>query len=195
VTAKPGQKQRNSEHKHSTHLTHTRFPTNIANKHQPGTQHHVTVRMFADIKSIVAFVKTQECEIIGIEIRDDAKPIASHPFKGNTAFILGNEGYGLDATHAKFCDSFVYIPHYGAGTASLNVMVAGSIVFSHFGMWAGYAERKREGEKFVVQKRKIQRGPVTEFEIRKHAARKARKLEAAAGEVTEGAGGGEADTR
>ncbi len=31
------------------------------------------------------------CEIIGVEIMEGAKLIESHPFKGPTAFILGNE--------------------------------------------------------------------------------------------------------
>lgn len=31
------------------------------------------------------------CEIVGIEIVDEAKPLQSFPFRGNTAFMLGNE--------------------------------------------------------------------------------------------------------
>jgi hypothetical protein len=38
----------------------------------------------------------------------------------------------------------VYIQQYGAGTASLNVAVAASIVLHHFALWAGYGERERE---------------------------------------------------
>lgn len=33
---------------------------------------------------------------------------------------------------------------YGAGTASLNVAVAASIILHHFAHWAGYPERQRE---------------------------------------------------
>ncbi|KDD72967.1 hypothetical protein H632_c2682p0 [Helicosporidium sp. ATCC 50920] len=51
------------------------------------------------------------------------------------------------------CDAFTYIPQYGRGTASLNVAVATSIVLQHFATWAGYAEREREGFKFVVADR------------------------------------------
>jgi hypothetical protein len=32
----------------------------------------------------------------------------------------------------------------------LNVTVAASIVLHHFGVWAGFPERGREGNKFVV---------------------------------------------
>ena len=44
-----------------------------------------------------------------------------------------------------------YISHYGSGTASLNVTVAGSIVLHHFGLWAKYPERPRDGEKYIVE--------------------------------------------
>jgi hypothetical protein len=53
----------------------------------------------------------------------------------------------------RLCDAFVYIPQYGAGTASLNVTVAASIILHHFALWAGYAERGREGAKYVVAER------------------------------------------
>ena len=32
-----------------------------------------------------------DCEIVGVEIMEGAKLIETHPFKGPTAFILGNE--------------------------------------------------------------------------------------------------------
>ena len=52
------------------------------------------------------------------------------------------------------CDEFVYIPQYSGATASLNVAIAGSIVFHHFALWADYNEHGRTGEKFdVVQPR------------------------------------------
>jgi hypothetical protein len=31
------------------------------------------------------------CEIIGVEIMDNAQPVQSHPFSGPTAFMIGNE--------------------------------------------------------------------------------------------------------
>lgn len=66
---------------------------------------------------------------------------------------MGNEGDGMTANQKAICDGFVYVRQYGPGTASLNVAVAASIVMHHFGLWAGYAERAREGEKFVVAER------------------------------------------
>jgi hypothetical protein len=136
------------------------------------------------------------CEIVGIEIKDSAVSVATRPFKGNTAFMLGNEvrgctclltggrdnteyirecqntrtcshpfswlfacqpcglqGQGLNDKQVRLCDSFVYIPQYGAGTASLNVAVATSIVLHEWAQWAGYPERERSGQKFIVDER------------------------------------------
>ena len=59
----------------------------------------------------------------------------------------------------QLCDAFVYIQQYGAGTASLNVSVAASIVLHHFALWAGYRERGRHGEKFDVGERPMRRAP------------------------------------
>ena len=35
--------------------------------------------------------------------------------------MLGNEGEGMTSRQMGLCDSFVYIPQHGVGTASLNV--------------------------------------------------------------------------
>ncbi|XLR31831.1 hypothetical protein S83_059731, partial [Arachis hypogaea] len=63
------------------------------------------------------------------------------------------KGTGLSAKECEIYDFFVYIPQYGGGTASLNVTVAASIVLHHFGVWAGFGERSRDGNKFVVAER------------------------------------------
>jgi len=110
------------------------------------------------------------CRIVGIEIDDDAVAVQTHPFQGNTAFMIGNEGQGLNEKQMKLCDSFVYIPQHGIGTASLNVAVATSIVLHHYALWAEYPERIRQGQKYVVgerPQRKAPRGfvPYTEAEL------------------------------
>ena len=125
------------------------------------------------------------CEVVGVEIVDSAKPINSHPFSRSVAFMLGNEGQGLSERQIRACDSFVYIPQYGVGTASLNVAVAASIVLHHFGVWAGYAERSRTGYKFDVAEREYRRSargvvPLTEAEAA--VLRASREAARAAGE-------------
>lgn len=119
--------------------------------------------------------------VVGIEIDDGAAAVHTHPFTGNTAFMIGNEGQGLNEKQMKLCDEFVYIPQHGVGTASLNVAVATSIVLHHFAIWAGYPERSRHGQKFDVAekpRRTTQRGmvPYTAEEVAEiRAARRAAK--------------------
>ena len=100
-----------------------------------------------------AWLSENNIELMGIEICDGAEPVNTHPFKGDSAFLLGNEGDGLSEKLMSYCDRFVYIPQYGDGTASLNVTVAGSIVLHNFASWAEKPERERQGAKFVVGKR------------------------------------------
>ena len=69
---------------------------------------------------------------------DSAEPIQTCKFRGNTVFMLGNEGSGLNKNQIDICDHFVYIPQYTEKTASLNVAIAGSIIFHHFAIWANY---------------------------------------------------------
>ena len=88
------------------------------------------------------------------------------------------------------CDGFVYIRQYGPGTASLNVSVAASIVMHHFALWAGYDERSRLGEKYVVAERPMRthkRGIVgdspDEIRARRAAARLKREAEEKSSEL------------
>ncbi|TVU17901.1 hypothetical protein EJB05_33962, partial [Eragrostis curvula] len=116
-----------------------------------GATSHLRFRHFTSLALARAYLKDERgCDICGVEITDDAKPVTAHPFRGSTAFLFGNEGTGLSQKECEICDFFVYIPQYGGGTASLNVTVAASIVLHHFGVWAGFPERSREGNKFIV---------------------------------------------
>ena len=131
-------------------------------------------------------------KILGVEICDGAVPIETHPFDERTAFIAGNEGDGLTKQQKAICDGFVYIRQHGPGTASLNVAVASALVMHHFALWAGYRERAREGEKFVVGERRMRthaRGVIGDDpdEVRR---RRAAAREAAAGN---GDGDGDGD--
>lgn len=118
-----------------------------------GSTPHLRFRHFHSLTDARLFLKEKDCDICGVEITDGAFSITDHPFKKSTAFLLGNEGTGLSAKECEICDFFVYIPQYGGGTASLNVTVAASIVLHHFGVWAGFSERIRDGNKFVVSER------------------------------------------
>lgn len=158
-----------------------------------GTTRYATIREFDRLRDAVAHLKARGVAICGIEITPDAVPVQAHPFRGPTAFLPGAEGNGLCDAHKALCDHFVYIPHYGGGTASLNVTVATSIVLHHFGVWAGMAEIPREGErdKFVVPPLPVKRGPVGDMDVAKREARRAaRDAEGGAGEGAGGDDGG-----
>ena len=141
-----------------------------------GTNKHVKTRCFDKLDAACAFAKERGCHIVGIEIIDKAENVAGHPFRGPTAFLLGNEGVGLSDRDIAACDHFVYIPQHGGGTASLNVTVAASIVFHHFSLWAGYSERAREGYKYVVDEVPQQKGAVSTEQLELSVTRKRRKL-------------------
>ncbi|KAL6293289.1 hypothetical protein ACE6H2_001431 [Prunus campanulata] len=120
-----------------------------------GSTSHLRFRHFHSLQDARLFLKERDCDICGVEITDDALPVNHHPFTKSTAFLLGNEGTGLSAKELEICDFFVYIPQYGGGTASLNVTVAASIVLHQFGVWAGFPERTRDGNKFIVAEKPV----------------------------------------
>ena len=77
--------------------------------------------------------------------------IVSKRWPHYTGLVMGcMQGTGLSQHQLELCDSFVYIPQHGQGTASLNVTVAASIVLHHFAVWAGYPESSRHGAKYDV---------------------------------------------
>lgn len=86
-------------------------------------------RFFNSIQEVKTHCSEQKIKICGIEIMPESRPIQEHPFQGDTLFLLGNEGSGLNSTQIAMCDHFVYIPQYTDKTASLNVAIAGSIIF------------------------------------------------------------------
>ena len=122
----------------------------IATFGSQGTATKMPMRFFPSTNNVREYCTENKIAICGIEITPDSKPIQEHPFRGDTLFMLGNEGSGLNSTQIAMCDHFVYIPQYTDKTASLNVAIAGSIIFHHFAMYAKYPEAGRSGEKFEV---------------------------------------------
>ena len=73
--------------------------------------------------------------VVGVEIDPSSQDVEGEPFEGDTAFMMGNEGQGMNEKQMSLCDGFVKIAQYGGGTASLNVYVAASIVLHRFHHW------------------------------------------------------------
>jgi tRNA G18 (ribose-2'-O)-methylase SpoU len=122
-------------------------------KHQPlgvkGAVPAITFRRFDSLPECRNYCQQIGCSICGIEILDSAEDINTNPFRGDTAFMLGNEGSGLSKKQIEYCDHFVFIPHYGGGTASLNVACAGSVVMHKFAVWAQSQNREVRGDAFT----------------------------------------------
>lgn len=113
-----------------------------------GGTRRTPVHHFHKLQDGIQFVKQRGCRVLGVEILDSARSISEEPFQGSTAFLLGNEGTGLEPWQMKFCDGFVYVPQYGTAV-SLNVNVAAAICLHRFADWAGWQETPRYGHQYV----------------------------------------------
>ena len=114
-----------------------------------GTASKLDYEVFPSIDIARKYFNSNNIKIVGVEITEDSKDISTDPFVGDTVFILGNEGDGLITPLKNICDYLVYIPQYTNKTGSLNVVVAGGIIFHRFAVWAKFEESKIFGEKFV----------------------------------------------
>ncbi len=103
---------------------------------------------FYTLPEAVSYLRQCGARILGVEIDPAAPGIEEHPFEGDTAFMLGNEGDGLGPAQRAVCDGLVRIRQHGHAP-SLNVNVAGAIVLHHFGLWAGFEECPIEAAKFT----------------------------------------------
>ena len=115
-----------------------------------GTCGHMRFSHFDRFADAVAYVRSvRGARLCGVEITTDAAPVQTHPFRGTTAFLMGNEGHGLTPPQIAACDHFVYIPQHSDATASLNVNAACAVVLHHFAMYATFPESARDGYKYV----------------------------------------------
>ena len=110
-----------------------------------GVENFLRFSHFRKFDEAVAYLRTvRRASICGCEIAEEAQPVWSQPFRGTTAFLMGNEGRGLSSQQLEACDHLVYIPQYSGATASLNVNAACAIVLHHFAEWSGMAESPRD---------------------------------------------------
>ena len=92
--------------------------------------------VFNTLEELKEYIKKNNIFVCGIEIGKDCIPIQNEPFKGDTLFVLGNEGMGLNQRQKELCDQYVFIEQYSNKTGSFNVCIAASIIFYHFFNWA-----------------------------------------------------------
>lgn len=164
---------------------------------QQATARFIGWKFFDAFAPAVQWIKKEGWKLVGIEIGERAVSVTTRPFADKTVFVLGNEGAGLDQKTLDACDSIVYIPQYGRGTASLNVATAAAIVLHHFAEWAQYpAHTAVEGAKFVVDESKIRKDPgllLMEKEAQQAAAAAAAAGGAGAGGEAVGGAGEDCD--
>ena len=104
----------------------------------------IHVRKFEWLHECIDYIHNElHAKVCGVEIVKGAKNISDDPFEGDTAIMLGNEGSGMNNKQIASCDSFIRIPQYGGGTASLNVNVAATIVLHRFHEWVDHQRRQR----------------------------------------------------
>lgn len=93
----------------------------------------IKIVRFEKWRDFMTFKEEHDLLLIGVEIHQEAKNIEEYSSCSRPiAFIMGNEGQGLNDKHMSSCDGFVRIPQYGGGTASLNVNVAASIILHRY---------------------------------------------------------------
>lgn len=103
----------------------------------------LSIRRFDKWHELMDHLRRHRIRLVGVEIHPDAVSVKElveqqqqQPRRGGDgdgsaegmALVVGNEGTGLSDKQMASCDQFVRIPQYGAGTASLNVYTAASIV-------------------------------------------------------------------
>ena len=161
----------------------------LASHGAQGTQSHVRFSHLGTFDEAVAYLKgPRGATLCGVEIAPHAASVASHPFKGTTAFLMGNEGDGLSAAHLAACDQLVYIPQHSTATASLNVNAACAVVLHHFATWAQLPEApisNANDAKYAVAEMMPSAVPRSGIGLNQM-----RTLDAAGGIVPKGRGGG-----
>lgn len=69
-----------------------------------GTANKTKFQYFTGLKYVKQFCVERNIKICGVEIMPEARPIHEHPFTGDTLFMLGNEGSGLNKNQIAMCD-------------------------------------------------------------------------------------------
>jgi tRNA G18 (ribose-2'-O)-methylase SpoU len=101
----------------------------------PSLADRISLRRFPDLAACKAFLAERGATLYGVEIVAGARLVEDVDFKGRPcAFMMGNEGSGMNKPQLEACDEFVIIPQYGNGTASLNVSNAAAIVLQYFAL-------------------------------------------------------------
>jgi|AntRauTorckE5430_2_1112549.scaffolds.fasta_scaffold00465_9 tRNA G18 (ribose-2'-O)-methylase SpoU len=99
---------------------------------------HFQIVQFEKLTECIQHIHSLGIKVIGVEIDETAVDVedTDNCFSGDTAFMMGNEGTGMNEKQMTLCDGFVKISQYGGGTASLNVSIAAGIILQRFYAWS-----------------------------------------------------------
>ncbi len=100
-------------------------------KSSMGTHELVPTRAFPNMQETLTFLRSQKIRIIGFETCTQSISLYKPFLPGPTAFLFGNERFGLDADILQQCDELRQIPGYGQKN-SLNVAVSVGIACSEW---------------------------------------------------------------
>ena len=87
----------------------------------------MTAALSYNLKKDIEFLKKKGFAVTGTVLDKDSRNLYKESFENPTAFIIGNEGSGMDEDLIKFCDKKIIIP-MEEGIESLNASVAASVV-------------------------------------------------------------------
>lgn len=93
-----------------------------------GAHFHISC-IYEDLNKVIPLLQEKGVQIIGSAL-ENGKAIDTIKNQEKMAFVLGNEGNGMEQEIIDICDKIAYIPI--STIESLNVAVAGSIMMYHF---------------------------------------------------------------
>ena len=93
-----------------------------------GAHFHLSC-LYGDLKKIIPALKEKGVCVVGSAL-ENGRPIHEIKKQEKMAYVLGNEGTGMEKEIIDICDQIAYIPI--TTIESLNVAVAGSIMMYHF---------------------------------------------------------------
>ncbi|MFR2821066.1 MAG: TrmH family RNA methyltransferase [Thomasclavelia sp.] len=93
-----------------------------------GANFHINC-IYDDLKTVISILKKNNVKIIGSAL-ENGQDIKEIEISEKMAFIVGNEGNGMNKDILLKCDNIGYIPI--DTIESLNVAIAGSIMMYHF---------------------------------------------------------------
>ena len=93
-----------------------------------GAHFHLSC-LYGDLKEIIPALKEKGVCVVGSAL-ENGRPIHEIKKQEKMAYVLGNEGNGMEKEIIDICDQIAYIPI--TTIESLNVAVAGSVMMYHF---------------------------------------------------------------